>query len=223
MLARPVLKHPPGRELGIALFVLGLLCSGWGTALAAPRHMAARSPAIHLSTDGSCPDSLGEAADVSNAAIWQRHELVPPQPVRGLICRYEAPLGSGAEGQRTGMLLYGSARLAARSASRLAGAIRRIHTRMPKGPTSCPAGFDQSTVIAFAYGGSGSADLWYQDSGCPTLDNGWLGAFESGNPPFYQGFAPLLDRLCPPRTGGQRVTTSPAPLPPVTPAAPATG
>jgi hypothetical protein len=50
------------------------------------------------------------------------------------------------------------------------------------------------TVIAFDYGGH-TVDLWQNTSGCQTLDNGDLYAFEIGNPSFYDVYAKAFDRI----------------------------
>jgi hypothetical protein len=64
--------------------------------------------------------------------------------------------------------------------------------------TSCPAGDEGSaTIIVFDYESAPDVNLWYADFGCQTLDNGTIGAFEPGNPAFYQKFKPLVDQLAP--------------------------
>ncbi|MGA8207640.1 MAG: hypothetical protein WB801_10320 [Candidatus Dormiibacterota bacterium] len=93
--------------------------------------------------------------------------------------------------------LYRQVRLAAAEASKLAGVIGEVSTKAPVGVFHCPAGWDTATVIAFSYRSRTDADLWYYDSGCQTLDNGRIGAFQGGNPSFYLRFVPLVDRLAP--------------------------
>jgi hypothetical protein len=93
--------------------------------------------------------------------------------------------------------LYRQVRLTAAQAFGLARVIGKVSTAAPKGTFSCPAGWSTATVIAFSYRGRSDADLWYYDSGCQTLDNGKIGAFQGGNQNFYLHFVPLIDRLAP--------------------------
>jgi hypothetical protein len=53
-------------------------------------------------------------------------------------------------------------------------------------------------VIGFSFPGRPDVGLWYDASGCQTLDNGRIGSFEGGNPSFYDGFLNVVDRLSPP-------------------------
>ncbi len=75
--------------------------------------------------------------------------------------------------------------------------IDSISTAAPKGVTSCPADVGSVSIIVFGYSKPPDIDLWYSDSGCKTLDNGLIGAFEPGNPAFYQSFETLIDELAP--------------------------
>lgn len=52
-------------------------------------------------------------------------------------------------------------------------------------------------IIVFSYRSHPDADLWYHASGCETLDNGYISAFEGGNPGFYEKFMPELASLLP--------------------------
>lgn len=84
-------------------------------------------------------------------------------------------------------------------AQQLASVIREIDLARPSGTFSCPAGFFGAvTVIGLSYPGRADVGLWYSTSGCRTLDNGRIGAFEDGNPSSYQGFETAIDRLSPP-------------------------
>jgi len=129
----------------VMAIVLGLV--GCGTVT--PWTIAARSPQVHVDVSAGCPMSLNDWQDVRNTAKGLGSELVPPNPVAALICRYHGAPGTWS-------------------------------------------------VLAFAYPERQDVDLWYADSGCPILDNGQIAAWELGNPPFYQGFAALVDQLAPP-------------------------
>jgi hypothetical protein len=179
----------------ISLSVMTLV----GTACAAssdPWHLSRGGPYIRVPASADCPTSLGHARDVRNFGGWRFSELVPDSPTAGLICRYAASATSSPS-VATPPSLYRQARLSATQASQLAEVIDRVSTRAPRGTYSCPAGWDTATVIAFSYRARSAADLWYYDSGCQTLDNGKIGAFQGENPYFYRHFVPLVDRLAP--------------------------
>ena len=55
--------------------------------------------------------------------------------------------------------------------------------------------------MAFRFAHVDDVDLWWNDSGCQTLDNGRLGAFEGANPSFYTTFQNAYARLVPTTTG----------------------
>jgi hypothetical protein len=95
--------------------------------------------------------------------------------------------------------LYRQRQLDQDTARHLASVIDSISTIAPHGVTSCPAAIGSASIIAFSYPQAPDVDVWFSDSGCRTLDNGFIGAFEPGNPSFYQGFESLIDELCPQR------------------------
>jgi hypothetical protein len=196
-----VLRATHGRQsmrftaCSVALCVLALICSACAAA-SDPWHLSRGGPHIRVLVNYGCPASLGAARDVRNVGAWRFSELVPKSPTDGLICRYAAS-ASSPPATVVHPALYRQVRLTAAQASGLAGAIDRVSTAAPKGAYSCPAGWNTATVIAFSYRGRPDADLWYYDSGCQTLDNGWIGAFQGGNQNFYLRFVPLIDRLAP--------------------------
>jgi hypothetical protein len=179
----------------VALSILALICSACA-AFSDPWHFSRGGPYIRVLASGPCPTSLGSARDVRNFGAWRFRELVPASPTGGLICRYAASAAGppSAAGRPT---LYRQVRVLAVEAAELAGVIDKVSTKAPKGFFGCPAGWDTATLIAFSYRAQSDADLWYYDSGCQTLDNGKIGAFQGGNPSFYLHFVPLVDRLAP--------------------------
>ena len=140
-------------------------------------------PVRVLVSDG-CRSVLGGTQDVVNS--YTGDELVPPGPVGGLICRYSSDRS-----------LYASVDLATSDAVRLAVVIDAISTAAPQGSFHCPAADDSASIIAFAYAGRADVDLWFSDSGCQTLDNGRIRAYESGNPSSYNRFLTLMNELAP--------------------------
>jgi hypothetical protein len=179
----------------IALLVLTLVCSACA-ASPDPWHLSRGGPYIRVLASADCPTSLGPARDVCNFGAWRLSELVPESPTGGLICRYAASATSPPSAA-VHPELYRQVRLTAAQAFGLARVIGKVSTAAPKGTFSCPAGWSTATVIAFSYRGRSDADLWYYDSGCQTLDNGKIGAFQGGNQNFYLHFVPLIDRLAP--------------------------
>ena len=152
-----------------------------------------RSPKLHVDVAAGCPASIGADQDVVNT--FAGPPLVPPGPKAGLICRY------GPSATKPGPAgLKRQTRLGPAQAGDLATVVRRLNLTAPSGVTNCPADFGLVAVIGFSYPGRADVGLWYQASGCQTLDNGRIGAFEVGNPSFYNGFLSAVDRLSPPVT-----------------------
>ncbi len=190
------------RPLWAGMVVLALVVAGVGAFVAV---MASRgstagtwfktsSPKLSVSVAAGCPASIGGYGDVVNT--FAGPPLVPAGPNAGLICQYGEDLGSGLPSSADLVL---STSLDRAQAQQLAAVIRQIDLAPPSGASSCPAGFFGAvTVIGLSYPGRADVGLWYSTSGCQTLDNGRIGAFEGGNPSFYQGFETTIDRLSPP-------------------------
>lgn len=134
-----------------------------------------------------------------NSGAWRFSELlVPGSPIAGLICRYAYPTPATGTGSAAAWpSVYHQVRPATAEASELARVISKVSTKAPKGAFHCPAGRDTATVIAFSDRNQSDSDLWYWDTGCQTLDNGKIGAFQGENPSFSLGFVSLIDRLAP--------------------------
>lgn len=160
--------------------------------------IVARIPQVHVDVSAGCPTSLSDWEDVRNTGTGLSSQLVPPNPVAGLICRYKGNHGGPSVLPLSGRTLYRQVVLGTQTSRRLATSIAAVSLARPTGMAACPDDLGSASLLAFAYPGRQDVDLWYADSGCGTLDNGEVEAFEPGNPPFYQGFAPLLDRLAPP-------------------------
>lgn len=199
----------------IALMTLALVFSACGNSAADPWHITRGGPTIQILASGSCPQSLGAARDVRTQGAWRLTELLPTSASSGLICRYSAFAIGPATSPVAHPALYRQVRLGRAGASALARLIDKVSTKAPTGVTSCPAAFNTATVIAFGYGSGVGANLWYSDTGCQTLDNGSIGASETGNPSFYVSVIPLINRLAPqnPLPPGLAPLVSPSPSP----------
>jgi hypothetical protein len=158
----------------------------------------ARSPRVRVAVDSRCPDTLGGAKDVSNPPGGLGNHLVPTgdHPRAGLVCQYA---GSQNLKAPTTTVLARSTALTPQSAARLAQALRNVSVKAPTGKFGCPAGLVGSiTIIALSYRGrAADVDLWYSTSGCQTIDNGHLEAFQGANPTFYNGFETALEQVAP--------------------------
>jgi hypothetical protein len=143
-------------------------------------------PKIVISSRGRCPVSLGRARDVTNSFRARSETLLPvgQQPQSGLVCQYGPNSTGGAQqSQRVAI------RLDARRAQLLAAGVASVSLAAAKGRFACPAELSGAdTVIAFDYATGRTVDLWYATSGCQTLDNGDVLAFQGANASFYNGF-----------------------------------
>jgi hypothetical protein len=113
----------------------------------------------------------------------------------------------GGQGE-SGPGLYRSTVLGSADAVWLATVVDNVKTEPPRGVAACPADFGSATIIVFGYASGPDADLWYNDGGCETLDNGRIGASEVGNPSFYNSFVPTIDALSPNTTERDGATTA---------------
>lgn len=165
----------------------GIFDSVWGRSLlivgaagcSGPWHLS-REPKLRVDVASGCPRSDVGYEDVFNTYGGSR--VVPADPDGGIVCRYplQGPLAQ-------------EIRLGSAQANLLAGAIRRVGLRVPKGSYSCPNGTQSVVVIGLSYPSGPDVGLWFADSGCPTLDNGKLGSF------FPTAVDNLLGRLLTPK------------------------
>jgi hypothetical protein len=150
-----------------------------------------RWPKLRVDVASGCPASLGAYKDVVNT--FPGPPLVPPNPTAGIICRYGPATNTTATAR-----LERRTQLGRVEAGTLSTVVRRLSLAPPTGISSCPADFGIVALIGFSYPGRADVGLWYQASGCQTLDNGRIGSFEGGNPSFYNAFLNIIDRLSPP-------------------------
>jgi hypothetical protein len=83
-------------------------------------------------------------------------------------------------------------------AQALGAVVRSLDLTPPAGTAHCPAAFGTVALIGLSYATRQDIGLWYEASGCQTLDNGRIGASETGNPSFYNRFLSTVNRLSPP-------------------------
>jgi hypothetical protein len=161
----------------------------------------ARQPRVRVTVTRGCPTSVSRYRDVQDPGADAHDRLVPLDPRDGLICRYGPRVLSSGSGE-SGPELYRSTSLDRSRADELARVIDDISTAGPGSgpPPACPEDSGSASIIAFAYVSGPDADLWYGDAGCQILDNGTIGAWEVGNPSFYDGFISTIDALSPLQT-----------------------
>ena len=151
---------------------------------------------IRVPPGGPCPQSLRGYGNVSNPEGELEHVLLPPKPLFGVICWY----GSSAS---TTYGLTHTSLVNGRTARALGVAIDELSTRPPRGAVACPAAFNDAAIITLRLASGAAVDLWYDDSGCQTLDNGYVRAYEIGQRAFFETFIPLVTGLRPaPRDRG---------------------
>lgn len=181
-------------RIAMLLPMLGFVIAATSSCATAPWIVTPGHPVVHVLVLSGCASTMEGDKDVANS--YTGDELVPPDPVSGRICRYRASLAEPDETGAPGSL-YSSVPLTAVVAVHLATVIDAINTAAPQGTVACPADFGSASIIAFEYASRSDVDLWFSDSGCETLDNGRVGAFEPGNPSFYNSFLTLMNQLAP--------------------------
>jgi hypothetical protein len=150
-----------------------------------------RAPKLRVDVAAGCPASVAAYHDVVNT--FPGPPLVPAGPKAGLVCRY------GPSTTKPGPArLERVTRLDQAQANALDSAVRRLSLAPPTGTMNCPADFGVIAIIGLSFPGRTDVGLWYNASGCQTLDNGRIGSFAGGNPSFYNGFLSAIDRLSPP-------------------------
>jgi hypothetical protein len=190
----------------LAAFLLAA-CGVGPSAPQNPWKIPDREPRIHVALAGGCPASLTGVQDVSNPGASVGGQLAPTGPQGGLICRFHfesVASGTGAVATTSSsdsLIVYGQTVLTGQQATRLVGAIDAVSLDAPQGVRVCPNDLGSASIIVFGYTRGPDIDLWYHDSGCKALDNGVIGAFEGGNPPFYQMLDPMIEQFSPYQRG----------------------
>lgn len=113
----------------------------------------------------------------------------------GRLCRYGERAGSGPFVRLSAKVLNG------RTALLFQEAIGVLKTAKPIGVYACPAAFRSVTLLAFGYAARPTVDLWYNDSGCQTLDNGYVKAWSVVDSVAFARFAALVSSLAPQPAG----------------------
>jgi hypothetical protein len=150
---------------------------------------------LEIDVAAGCPHSITGYTGVANTYGGSR--LVPVGPISGLICRYQ-PQG-GVASAEAGQLVRQD-RLDSSDTNELASALRSI-TFPQTLPTKCPKGTGSQVVMEFSYPSGLDVGVWYNASGCHTLDNGEVGGSEGVSPNYHNPFAhfeAIVNKLSPP-------------------------
>lgn len=136
-----------------------------------------RAPAISVAEAGGCPPAVAKARDVANADPGDS-SLLPAgiSPDAGLVCTYSGPLNPSND--HLALTLDGG------KAQHIADALRLLSLKQPIGTVSCPADTGAFAILAFSYAHHPDVDLWWNTTGCQSIDNGRIGASQIGSPSF---------------------------------------
>jgi hypothetical protein len=189
-----------GSTLAVLLVgvVLSVAAPGAGRFADASSTIAIARPAgvgttVHFPAQGPCPSValVRRATDVNNSGTGLREQLLPPGALFGRICRYGERGGSGP------FVLLRAKALSGRAVLDFQRVIDLLKTGKSTGIYACPAALRSVTLLAFGYAHRPAVDLWYNDTGCRTLDNGYVKASDVVNVVDFTRFANLVSNLAP--------------------------
>lgn len=139
---------------------------------------SAGSPKVRVTVAGGCPQSLGNAVDVSSPGpswwqeLWSHSQLARSGATNGLVCVY------------AGSALQQHAVMSAQQAATVSTAAHNVSTKHPRGSFKCPAQLDGVAIVVLGYPNRADSDIWWNLSGCQTADNGHVKVFQAGNASF---------------------------------------
>jgi hypothetical protein len=165
--------------------------------LPAPAFSAPAGQRLRVTVVQGCPATMPWAVtDVSNRADPALTKaLAPTGATTGLICRYAADNqtrfspGANADVDSPAPTpapnLRASATLTQAQAASLSALVAATSLAPVVGTYSCPMdepGHD--ALIVFGYPSGPDVDLWYRDTGCQGIDNGYVSGFQGGSESF---------------------------------------
>ncbi len=136
-----------------------------------------RTPTVSLTVAAGCPAAVTKARDVGNADPGDS-SLLPAgvSPNAGLVCAYSGPLNPSSN--------HLAMTLNTNKARRVADAVQHLSLKQPKGSVSCPDDTGAFAILAFSYPHHPDVNLWWNTTGCESIDNGRIGASQIGSPSF---------------------------------------
>jgi hypothetical protein len=138
---------------------------------------APRTPTISVAVADGCPPAVAKARDVANADPGDS-SLLPAgiSPDAGLVCAYSGPLNPSSN--------HLALTLDASKAGHIVDVLRRLSLKQPIGSVNCPADTGAFAILAFSYPHHPDVNLWWNTTGCQSIDNGRIGASQIGSPSF---------------------------------------
>ncbi len=171
-----------------AVAAVAVICAGCSArAPTSAVGSSSREGKLLVSVSSGCPRSVLDYEDVVSTV--DSPLLVPANPTAAIVCWY-SPINVSNPRR-----LARQVRLDGDAANRLAETIGHISLEAPAGAGACPMDVGLVVILGFSYPSGTDVGLWYAASGCQTLDNGRIRAYELGNPSFYIGFVQAIDSV----------------------------
>jgi hypothetical protein len=178
------------RRIAVVGTVVGLVVLvAFVVGMALHRPYAGSSPSVRVSVAGGCPADLAAASDVRTpggpgffSRLFHYPPLAPSGASSGLICDYGGPVS--APPAAASRPLQQQVRLTATQAGALSRAANQVSTRRPAGESKCPSDVGTVVIVVLGYLHHPDVDIWWNDSGCETADNGYVQVFQAGNASF---------------------------------------
>jgi hypothetical protein len=152
---------------------------------------------LRVTVAQGCPKTMPWAiTDVENSAdAALTKELAPTGAIKGIICRYATddqisfPPGANTELDSVPPLpvpnLRASATLTQAQAASLSALAATTSIAPVVGTYSCPSGeFGHVALIVLGYPTRADVDLWYSDTGCQGINNGFVLGFQGASESF---------------------------------------
>lgn len=165
---------------------LSIVRNGAGTAFRAGASVGAWDPTplpdsahgkrLRVLPSSGCPKTNEGAVGVTNPQFHLTTSLIPTAvPSRGLICWYKAPPFRFGTPPRP-YSLVASQPLNSSQVRNIASTMVAFPIGRPDYPysTNCPAALFENAIIALEYPGGKVADVFWADSGCQTMANGYI-------------------------------------------------
>jgi hypothetical protein len=169
---------------------------------------SADSPRVRVTVARGCPPSLDRAVDVSSpgpnrvSELFRYSRLARSGAIGGLVCQYGQPQSTANQGLPTdgpssstdlpdatavvnlpapqSPALQSHVVLTRDQAAAVSLAAHTQSTLHPRGTVFCPAGVESSIIVVLSYPTGADIDIWWNESGCQTADNGHVEVYFYG-------------------------------------------
>jgi hypothetical protein len=194
----------------IGAVVIAIAIAAAGVRLIQHPVYSAGSPKVRVTVSGGCPKSLGAAIDVSNpgpnrwSEFWGYSRLARSGATTGLACQYTPaqpgysqsiptdgppPASSAVPEDATALanvppaappILQAQAVLTRAQAEAVSLAAFTQSTLHPSGTFHCPGSPAGVTIVALGYAHGPDTDIWWNNAGCQSADNGHVQVYFYG-------------------------------------------